>query len=382
MTGKTAIRLFVAFTSLSANAALETGNFGNDSNVSRSNLLGTQINQNSGMMFILNQWYTLTRPVTLNPTEVVAQDGTVVKGAANRPLVLEGGIDYYVVSETNGLVTIAFNLEGQDNPQNPLPFEMTVRASELGMGQSALVALNPADPYDDVTDGLSEVEVAAEDQYDDTEIASNATDFSARKRRAYRAGRSSGRSRHAARRGGSRSAGEFLRMPSRNGMSFCMGEVRINAYHVCKEVMPVIGKAADGLTAYKKEKWIPIDKGENWSAYPKCTACFWDGGRSDCKGGYCGHTALKGGRNTWIGAGERVNPRLADQNYCVWKGRGKGRYKFCRKPYKLQGCVIHPKWADNETIEKAAAAEAAKNSNKAASAPATTADAMAVDYPL
>lgn len=384
MTGKTALRLFVALTSLSANAALESGNFGEENNGVRSSIMGTQTNQNLGMMFVLNQWYTLTRPVTLNPTEVVAQDGSIVKGAANRPLGLDGGINYYVVSEANGLVTIAFDLEGQDDPKNPLPFEMTVKASELGMGQAELVALNA---NGDVVDGLSEVEVAAdEEQYDNTDVASNATDFSARRRRYYRSGRSAGRSSKKAvrRRGGrgrSRSAGEFLRMPSKNGMSFCMGEVRINAKHVCDEVMPVIGKAADGLAAYKKLKWVEINLGEkNWSAYPKCTACFWDGGRSDCSTGYCGHTALKGGGNSWVGAGVRANPRLADQNYCVWKGRRGRRYQFCRKPYRFQGCVVAPKYAPKELVEKAAAAEAARAAN--ANAPKAAVEATAIEYPL
>lgn len=351
MTGKNALSLFVALTSLSANAALESGNFDDKSSGARSNLLGTQVNRGQGMMFLLDQWYTLGRPVTLYPIEVVAQDGSIVKGAANRPLVLDGGIDYLVVSEVNGLVTIAFNLEGQDDPSNPLPLEMTVRASELGMGQSSVVALNEEDPYDDVTDGLSgEIEVAAdEEQYDDTEIASNATDFSARKRRVYRSSRGgrskqayrrgrSGRSRQA--RGGGGTSRGFLRMPSRGGMTFCLGEVRINAKHLCQQVMPVIGRAAVGYEAYKAKGWTPIDKGQNWAAYPKCTACFWGGGRQDCSGGSCGHTALKGEGNMWVGAGVRAVPRLPDRSGCSRKGRrGRG---VCRKPYVFHGCVVAP----------------------------------------
>lgn len=358
MTGKTALRLFVALTSLSAHAALESGNFEDNSNNTRSNILGAQINRGQGMMFLLDQWYTLGRPVTLNPVEVVAQDGSIVKGAANRPLVLDGGIDYLVVSEVNGLVTIAFNLEGQDDPQNPLPLEMTVRASELGMGQASVVALNEEDPYDDVTDGSSgEYEVAADDEeYDDTEVASTATDFSARRRRVYRSARGGGRSRQAvrrgrsgrgrearagrsARRGGGGGGGRgFLRMGSRGGMTYCLGEVRINAKHVCGQVMPVIGKASIGYEAYKAKGWTPIDKGSNWSSYPKCTACFWGGGRQDCSGGSCGHTALKGDGNMWVGAGIRAVPRLPDQSGC----KRRGRRVVCRKPYVFHGCVVAP----------------------------------------
>jgi hypothetical protein len=296
------------------------------------------------MSFLLNQWYTLTRPVTLNPIEVVEQDGSTDSTAA-RSMVLDAGLDYFVVAEENGLATIAFNLEGQDDDENPLPFEMTVKTSELGMGQSVLVSLNEEDPYDEVTDGLSgeELQIASEeDEFDDTAVASNAKNVGARKRRVVRSKRGhrvakrAARGSHKARRGG---GSGFLRMPSRNGMTYCLGEVRINAKHICGQTMPMISRAANGYDAYRAAGWKPINMGSNWSSYPKCTACFWGGGRTDCKGGACGHTALKGGGNMWVGAGVRAVPRLSDRKGCSRSRRGK---VVCRVPYKFHGCVVAP----------------------------------------
>lgn len=120
----------------------------------------------------------------------------------------------------------------------------------------------------------------------------------------------------------------------KRGMTYCLQDVRLYAGRNCGVRPPVIERAADARAVYLKTgKWVKISR-RSWSAYPKCTACFYGGGRQDCgprRTTACGHAAIKTGSVNWKGAGTRKVPGLRDQNV---------NRPVKRRPYKFQGCII------------------------------------------
>ncbi|NCN39968.1 hypothetical protein GW916_01835 [bacterium] len=115
-------------------------------------------------------------------------------------------------------------------------------------------------------------------------------------------------------------------------MTYCLADVRIFASSKnCRAKIARVKFARQGYQAYLNTGgWKKISK-KNWKDYPVCTACFYSGGRQDCKGG-CGHTAIKINSNLWKGAGIRSVPGLPNRNGVV---RG-----VLRRPYKFLGCVV------------------------------------------
>lgn len=128
---------------------------------------------------------------------------------------------------------------------------------------------------------------------------------------------------------------EFLAARKKGGkakMTYCLVDVRVfAASKACKAKIQRVPYARMGYAAYLATGgWQKISR-KSWKDYPVCSACFYSGGRQDCKGG-CGHTAIKINSNQWKGAGVRTRPGLPDRN---------GYYKgVLRRPYKFLGCLI------------------------------------------
>lgn len=120
----------------------------------------------------------------------------------------------------------------------------------------------------------------------------------------------------------------------RKGMTYCLQDVRLYAGKNCGVRPPVIERAADARSVYLKTgKWVKISR-RDWASYPKCTACFYGGGRQDCgprNKTACGHAAIKISSTKWKGAGVRTVPGLRDQTV---------NKPIRRRPYSFQGCII------------------------------------------
>lgn len=116
-------------------------------------------------------------------------------------------------------------------------------------------------------------------------------------------------------------------------MRYCLRDVRIYASQHCSATVVIVERAAIAMQAYLATgKWRTITRAA-WSEFPKCTACFYDGGRQDCDGGTsCGHTAIKTGRNRWKGAGVHSAPNIIDKD--------ESYYLVERTPLVFQGCII------------------------------------------
>lgn len=291
-----------------------------------------------------NHWFNLERTLTVYPLAYANSDGVEVNSMTNRPLVLVEGTQFLVVKKDHAdkQITLAFNIEGQnDDQENPLPAEITIAMSDLGSAHLSPIVYEGFDEdgeesiaADEADDALAELPIFAE-----TDIAGRGGARRARSGKTLRMTKASG--------GGGGVDGRVIRVRSKNGMTMCLAEVRVNAKSICGQSMPTIERAALGYDAYKSAGWKPISF--NPSASPVCTACFWKGGRTDCSGGTeCGHASLKIGANSWIGAGIRPMPKLPDQNGCS-KKRGR---TVCRVPYRLDGCLTAPGVANPE-VDKA-----------------------------
>jgi len=279
-----------------------------------------------------NQWFNLERTLTVYPLSYANADGVDVASKISQPLVLIEGTQFLVVKKDadKKRITLAFNLEGQDDDQeNPLPAEITVEMNDLVPAHVSPIIFEGIDEdgeeaiaADEADDALAELPVFAE-----TDVAGRGSVRRARSGKTLRVKKSPA----------SGVNGRVIRVRSKNGMTMCLAEVRVNAKSICGQTMPTIERASLGYDVYKAAGWKPI--AYNPSASPVCTACFWKGGRKDCSGGSeCGHASLKIGANSWIGAGIRPQPRLPDQNGC----RKKGRHMVCRVPYRLDGCLAAP----------------------------------------
>ncbi len=125
------------------------------------------------------------------------------------------------------------------------------------------------------------------------------------------------------------------RKKGRAKMTYCLRDVRVYASSSCKTKIARVAQAAHAYNAYiGTGAWTKISR-KNWKDYPRCTACFYGGGRQDCKGGSCGHAAIKIDANRWKGAGVRTVPGLPDRN-----GTFNG---VRRKPYQFHGCLVPKK---------------------------------------
>ena len=109
-------------------------------------------------------------------------------------------------------------------------------------------------------------------------------------------------------------------------MTYCLRDVRIAArkFTAAKNIPQGIPRAALAYPAYKAKGWRPIKLS---ASVTNGTACFYGGGRRDCKGWPCGHAAIKIGKNKWKGAGIRPVPGLPNK-----KGR----------TYVFHGCLTPP----------------------------------------
>lgn len=284
--------------------------------------------------FVANEWYSLERSVMVRPFEVVNQEGEVDVTMSGQVFTLEKGTDFTVV-EVKGRgdrLVIGFNLEGQDNlEENRLPMQIEVEARELMNGRPTFLEFDLLDDSDN-DEFASDQELAeaeGEDVMSETDVA--------------------GRSRARRSRGGvrakkkfviGRGTGRVIRVPSRNGMTYCLAEVRLNSKSICGQTMPVIPRAAIGYDVYRSRGWQPVPA--DYASAKTCTACFWGGGRLDCRGGACGHTALKLPNGLWIGAGIRAYPALPNQNGCSYKRTRRGTRKVCRVPYSSPRCLLAP----------------------------------------
>lgn len=295
----------------------------------------------TGAEFERNHWYNIEKSAVVYPTAYADAEGKEVASKVNQPLMLVEGTEFLVVGVDikKRQATIAFNLEGQDSDdENPLPSEITVSLDDLNGGHSVPISFEKP--------GANNASVDADDADDQQELTfleqmgiSN-TDFAGpgRARRARR-----GRALRTEAAPDGRVSGRVVRVQSKNGMSMCLTEVRINAGTICGQVMPKTERAADGYNLYKGAGWTPTAFDPD--ASPICTACFWKGGRTDCSGGTeCGHASLKigdknsRGGNQWIGAGIRPIPQLPDHEGCS-KKHG---HTVCRVPYELEGCLVAP----------------------------------------
>ncbi len=125
-------------------------------------------------------------------------------------------------------------------------------------------------------------------------------------------------------------------------MTYCLRDVRLFASSKCGAKIYQTARAADAYNGYLRTgAWVKIKRG-SWKAYPKCTACFYGGGRQDCrakgsKSTACGHAAIKINANQWKGAGVRTVPGLPNKN-----GTFNG---VRRKPYQFHGCLVPKKFA-------------------------------------
>ena len=92
------------------------------------------------------------------------------------------------------------------------------------------------------------------------------------------------------------------------GMTYCLREVRMAAYRFTRRVPSGIAAAAQAYWPFRQMGWLPV----SYSLHaPVGTACFFGHGRwSKGCGGYCGHAAIKLGKNNWKGAGFRPTPFL------------------------------------------------------------------------
>ncbi len=241
-----------------------------------------------------DQWYKLGKTVSLPIFEENNGLANFNVQQTSR-LTLVSGTEFNVLEVSNdGRVLIAVDEDiSQDNP-NVNPNEPTIAWVSIGdllRGRIKLIDERMMQALD-----TQSVDQNAADQYVETEVA------------ARRGGR-------ARRRGGRR---------GRGGMTFCLRDVRIAAARFTRKVPQNIPRAALAYPKYKAAGWVPVQYSPS---NPIGTACFFGGGRRDCKGGPCGHAAIKIRANAWKGAGVRPTPFLPNR-------RG--------KVYSFHGCLVPP----------------------------------------
>lgn len=318
-----------------------------------------------------NHWFNLERTLTVFPVSYANADGGEVVSKINQPLLLVEGTQFLVVNKDaeKKQITLAFNLEGQDDDQeNPLPAEITVEMSDLASAHVSPIVYEGEDASEESMQADIEDDALADQPFfAETEVAGRGNVRRARSGKGLRVRQTPA---HASSGANAGVAGRVIRVRSKNGMTMCLAEVRVNAKSICGQAMPAIERASLGYDLYKSAGWRPIEF--NPTVSPVCTACFWKGGRTDCSGGAeCGHASLKIGPNSWIGAGIRPQPQLPNESGC----HKKGKHMVCRVPYRLDGCLTAPGVANpaaDKTADKAAeqAKTAAGSNTTAPAAPA------------